>query len=127
MLISVSDYEVEADEMKNANPPVDLTPELWLIKLLLGSIDSSYDTQDEKSGARPPQGQQGYGAPPPQQYGGGPPQYGGPPQQGYGAPPQQQYGGQQQGYGRPPPGPPPGQGQGGYQGGYGAPPPAPRY
>ncbi|KAK5443280.1 hypothetical protein LTS15_010815 [Exophiala xenobiotica] len=137
-----SNYEVEADEMSRANPPVNLSPELWLIKLLLGSIDSSYDTKDEKtSGGRPPQG--GYGGPPPQQggYGGGyPPQggYGGPPpppqqggygQQGPGGYGQQQqggYGGQQQGgYGRPPPQ------QGGYpgqqQGGYGAPPPPPRY
>lgn len=132
-LTFASDFEVEADEMKNASPPVDLTPELWLIKLLLGSIDSSYDTQDEKGGARPPQGQQGYGGPQ-QQYGGGAPQYGGQQQQQYGAPPQQQYGqqgGQQGGYGRPPPGPPPGQSQGGYQqggqGGYGAPPAPPRY
>ncbi|KAJ9645045.1 hypothetical protein H2204_001507 [Knufia peltigerae] len=133
-----SNYEVEADEMSRANPPVNLTPELWLIKLLLGSIDSSYDAKDEKSNApRPPPGQGGYGGPPPQQggYGGGyPPQggYGGPPQQGGygGGPPPQQggYGGPQQGgYGRPPPQ------QGGYggppqqQGGYGAPPPPPRY
>lgn len=26
---------------------VDLTPELWLVKLLLGPIDSSYDSKDE--------------------------------------------------------------------------------
>jgi len=124
-----SNYEVEADEMKNANPPVDLTPELWLIKLLLGSIDSSYDTQDEKGSARPPQGQQGYGAPPPAQYGGGPPQYGQPPQQQYGGQPQYSAPPPQQGnYGRPPPGPPPQQGgYGGQQGGYGAPPAPPRY
>merc|ERR1711939_864301 len=106
-----SNYEVEADEMSRANPPVQLSPELWLIKLLLGSIDSSYDTKDEKSSApRPPQG--GYGGPPPTQGG-----YG---QQGPGG-----YGQQQGGYGRPPPQ------QGGYpsqqQGGYGAPPPPPRY
>jgi len=139
-----SNFEVEADEMSRANPPVNLTPELWLIKLLLGSIDSSYDTKDEKSGSRPPQGQgyqgqygqqqggygQGYSAP--QQAQGG---YGQPSQgqgQGQGQYGQQQsgYGQQQGGYGRPPPGPP-GQ-QGGYPsqqgggGGYNAPPP-PRY
>ncbi|KIW59886.1 hypothetical protein PV05_00150 [Exophiala xenobiotica] len=126
-----SNYEVEADEMSRANPPVNLSPELWLIKLLLGSIDSSYDTKDEKSSApRPPQG--GYGGPPPTQggYGGGyPPQggYGGPPPQqgGYGQQGPGGYGQQQGGYGRPPPQ------QGGYpsqqQGGYGAPPPPPRY
>lgn len=127
-----TDYEVEADEMSRANPPVQLSPELWLIKLLLGSIDASYDSKDEKSNApRPPPQQGGYGGPPqqggyggpPQQGGygqqqggyGGPPQqggYGGPPQQGgYGGPPQQGgYGQQQGGYG----GPPPGQGQGQY-------------
>lgn len=39
-------YESEADEMKRkAN--MDLTPELWLVKLLMGAIDSSYDAQDE--------------------------------------------------------------------------------
>lgn len=26
---------------------IDLTPELWLLKLLMGPIDSSYDTKDE--------------------------------------------------------------------------------
>jgi hypothetical protein len=26
---------------------VDLTPELWLVKLLCGAIDPSYDEQDE--------------------------------------------------------------------------------
>lgn len=140
--------------MSRAVPPVDLTPELWvsmprltpklpliyyqLVKLLLGAIDSSYDTKDEKSQARPQGGAPGgYGAPPPGQFGGG---YGGPPQQGgygqpqggYGQPPPQQGGygqppPQQGGYGRPPPqqgGYPP---QGGPQGGYGGAPPPPRY
>lgn len=41
-----SNYELEADEMMKANPPVDLTPELWLVKMLLGGIDDSYDAQD---------------------------------------------------------------------------------
>ncbi|KAJ9613569.1 hypothetical protein H2200_003511 [Cladophialophora chaetospira] len=140
-----SNYEVEADEMSRANPPVQLSPELWLIKLLLGSIDSSYDTKDEKAGQRPPQGQGGYGGP--QGYGGPPPgqggyggQQGGYGQQqgGYGQPQGQGGYGQQQGgygqqpqggYGRPPQGPPPG--QGGYPGqqggGYGGAPPPPRY
>lgn len=31
--------------MARANPPVDLTPDLWIIKLLLGAIDPSYDTK----------------------------------------------------------------------------------
>lgn len=123
MTNTCEDYEVEADEMSRANPPVELTPELWLIKLLLGAIDPSYDTQDEKSAAQPAQGgypgQGGYGAPLPQQnYGQG--------QGGYNQPPPGQYGQQQQpgGYGRPPPNQPyPPQ----QQGGYGAPPGPPRY
>lgn len=136
-----SNYEVEADEMKKANPPVDLTPEMWLIKLLLGSIDASYDVKDEKSNNPRPTGPPGggYGGPqqgyPPQQQGYGQHQGGYPPQQqqGYGQQQPQGYGQQQQqGYGRPPPqqgGYPSHQG-GGYPpqqgGGYGAPPP-PRY
>lgn len=110
---STSNFEVEQDEMSRANPPVDLTPELWLVKLLLGAIDSSYDTKDEQ-GNRPAGGQQ-YGGPPQSQYGAPPPgQYGAPPQGQYGAPPPGQYGAPQQGqYGAP----------GGAQGGaYGRPP-----
>lgn len=41
-----SNYEIEADQAKRAQN-VDLSPELWLIKLLLGPIDSSYDSKDE--------------------------------------------------------------------------------
>jgi hypothetical protein len=97
-----SNYENESEEMQRQG--VNLTPELWLVKLLLGAIDSTYDRKDEKGGAAPPP-QQGYGAP-----GGYPPQ-GGP----GGYPPQQQYGA--------PSGYPP-QGQGGYppQGQHGYPP-----
>jgi hypothetical protein len=102
-----------------------------ILKLILGAIDPSYDTKDEKSN-RPQGGAPGYGAPPQQGgYGGqnqfapppgAPPSYGQqggygqqqgyPPQQqqgGYGAPQQQQGGyppqqyGQQQGYGAPQP------------------------
>ncbi|GAA5988158.1 hypothetical protein JCM5350_002203 [Sporobolomyces pararoseus] len=40
-----SSFEMEADDMMKVG--VDLTPELWLIKLLLGAIDSSYDSKDE--------------------------------------------------------------------------------
>jgi len=124
--LTFEDYEVEADEMSRANPPVDLTPELWLIKLLLGSVDSSYDTKDEKTSTQPPAPggyggpQGGYGGPPQGGYGGPQSGYGQPPpgQGGYGGPPQG-YGQQQGGYGGPPP---PGQ-----HGGYGAPPPPPRY
>jgi hypothetical protein len=59
-----SNFEVEQDEMSRASPPVHLTRELWCAKLMLGSIDSSYDTKDEK-GSRP-----SGGPPPPGQYGG---------------------------------------------------------
>ncbi|PGH29412.1 hypothetical protein GX50_07834 [[Emmonsia] crescens] len=133
-----SNFEVEQDEMSRANPPVHLTPELWLTKMILGAIDSSYDTKDEKSnrpsGGAPPPGQYGAPAPAPQgQYGGYPgagAQQGG--YGGYGQQQQQQpqggYGQQQQpqgGYGQPQ------QPQGGYgqqqqqqpQGGYGQQPP----
>src|SRR5215469_3090013 len=108
LIFTRTDYENESDEMRRQG--VDLTPELWLVKLLLGAIDSSYDRKDEQRGSAPPPG--GYGGPsggyggPQGGYGG--PQGGyGPAQGGYGgAPPP---GGQ---YGRPPQGYPP---QGGYQ------------
>lgn len=101
--------------MLQQQPPVELTPDLWIIKLLLGAIDPSYDAKDESRSYRPSvqgnpsmgqqsyptQGQQ-YGAPPPQQYTGS---FGG----------QQQYGQQQNQYNRPPPPGP--------QSGYGAPQP----
>ncbi|KAL4909103.1 hypothetical protein BDW74DRAFT_145999 [Aspergillus multicolor] len=61
-----SNFEVEQDEMSRANPPVHLTRELWCAKLMLGSIDSSYDTKDEK-GSAPSSAPPG----PPGQYGGG--------------------------------------------------------
>jgi len=114
MVDCTSNYENESEEMRQKG--VDLTPDLWLIKLMLGAIDRSYDEKDEGGGApRPPAGQ--YGAPPPGYGGpqGGPGQYGQPPQ-GYGGPPPGQppqgYGGHPpgqppQGYGGPPPGQPP--------------------
>ena len=129
-----SNYESESAEIARKNPGTDLSPDEWLMTLLLGAIDRSYDTKDETPGSGPPPGagpggygqQGGYGAPPSGQYGA--------PHQGqYGAPPPGQYGQQggyppQQGgyppqgqgqYGRPPPGAPQG-GYGGQQGGYGA-------
>lgn len=123
-----SNFENEQEEMMRANPPVDLTPDLWIVKLLLGAIDASYDSKDEKQNR--PAGN--YNAPP-QNYGGAPQQgsYGGPPPQqgGYGGPPPQQggYGGppQQGGYGQPQYGGP----QGGappQQGGYGGQPQYPQ-
>jgi len=136
-----SNYENESEEMQRQG--VELTPELWLIKLLLGAIDSTYDRKDEKAGGHAPPPQQGYGG----GYGGAPPQGGQYGQQpGYGAPPAQQYGGQppQGQYGQQPPYggappqqggyPPQGQGRGyspyppqGGQGGQYQPPGPPRY
>lgn len=114
-------FEVEQDEMSRAVPPVDLTPDIWLMKLILGAIDSSYDTKDEKA-SRPAGGAPGgYASPgyaPPGQYGqqpagGGPGGYTSPgyaPPGQYGQPPAGQYAPPAQGsYGQPPPGPPPGQ------------------
>lgn len=116
MIDCTSNFEFEQDEMSRLTPPVPLTPELWLTKLLLGAIDSTYDRKDEKlraagggagayggpqAGYAPPgqpaYGQQGYGQPP-QQYGQPAQQYGQPqPQYGQPAP---QYGQGQQ-YGQP--------------------------
>ncbi|KAJ9091827.1 hypothetical protein QFC19_008941 [Naganishia cerealis] len=47
LIDSTSNYEVEQDEMMRTSG-VQLTPEMWLVKLLMGSIDTSYDTKDEK-------------------------------------------------------------------------------
>jgi hypothetical protein len=110
-----SNYENESEEMQKQG--VNLTPDLWIVKLILGAIDSSYDRKDEKAGGQPhgypptQGGAPGYGAPggyqqqqqqqynqqPPQGYPGqGQQTYGQQPQQGYGQQPQQGYGGQQQ-------------------------------
>ncbi|CDR48632.1 RHTO0S19e01178g1_1 [Rhodotorula toruloides] len=43
-----SNFENESDDMAKANPPVHLTRELWLTKLLLGPIHSGWDSSDEK-------------------------------------------------------------------------------
>ncbi|KAK4994754.1 hypothetical protein LTR28_000758, partial [Elasticomyces elasticus] len=67
MVDCTSNYENESAEMLKANPPVDLTPDLWMIKLILGAIDPSYDTKDEPSHHQAGAPQQ-YGAPPPGQY-----------------------------------------------------------
>ncbi|PWW79477.1 hypothetical protein C7212DRAFT_291249 [Tuber magnatum] len=146
-----SNFELESMEFRKKG--VELTKHLWYTKLLLGSIDSSYDSKDEDKKAANPSGvpvSAGYPAPggaqpygqPPGAYGqlpaGKPGQY--PPQQPYGAPPPQQYGGgyqqhpqgQQPGYGQAPYGQQPGyppQGQQGYppQGGYGGQAPPAQY
>jgi len=41
-----SNFELEQAEMSRKSG-IDLTPEMWLVKLLMGPIDSSYDTKDE--------------------------------------------------------------------------------
>lgn len=41
-----SNYEAESEEMLRKSGQ-ELTPEMWLVKLLMGPIDSSYDTKDE--------------------------------------------------------------------------------
>jgi hypothetical protein len=125
MVDCTSNYENESAEMARANPPVDLTPDLWVLKLILGAIDPSYDTQDEQGSSQVPgpgqfsQQQQGYG----QQQGG----YGGQQQQGYGQ--QQQYqpppGGPPRPQYAPPPGGPPPSSYPGQQQPYGGAPPAP--
>ncbi len=45
MIDCTSYYEFEAEEYKRKG--VDLTPELWLLKLCVGAIDRSYDEADE--------------------------------------------------------------------------------
>ncbi|KAG6995527.1 hypothetical protein G7Y79_00044g079980 [Physcia stellaris] len=62
-----SNYEREQQQMANSNPPVDLTPQLWLVKLLMGAIDSSYDRKDEQNSR--PSGVSQYGAPQQGQHG----------------------------------------------------------
>ncbi|KAL5358949.1 hypothetical protein BJX96DRAFT_147554 [Aspergillus floccosus] len=139
-----SNFEVEQDEMMRAVPPVHLTRELWCAKLMLGAIDVSYDTKDEKaaghggSGGHPPPP-----GPPPGQYGGynqgpaygQPGPYNQPPAPNYGQPAPYNPGGGAPGggYGQPqyPPSqghpPAPGYGQqqyGGYGPPGGAPPPS---
>lgn len=45
MVDCTSNFEVEQDEM--AKLGVVLDPSTWLVKMMLGAVDSSYDTQDE--------------------------------------------------------------------------------
>lgn len=42
---ATSYFELEQDEMRKKN--IDLTPELWLLKMMVGAIDRSYDEMDE--------------------------------------------------------------------------------
>ncbi|KAL8652135.1 MAG: hypothetical protein Q9210_002864 [Variospora velana] len=147
-----SNYENEQVEMQQKTGAT-LTRALWHTKLLLGSIDSTYDSKDE-SAPQPSMGQT-YGAPQPgpyevpnghaqQSYPAPQGNYGQPPQHNYGSPlPQQSYASPPYGhqvYGQPSqPGygqaqqqnwsqQPPSQGYGQYkQQNYGGPPPPPRF
>ena len=44
MVDATSYYELEAEEYGRKG--VNLTPELWLVKLMVGAVDPSYDEQD---------------------------------------------------------------------------------
>ena len=44
MVDATSYYELEAEEYSRKG--VNLTPELWLVKLMVGAVDPSYDEQD---------------------------------------------------------------------------------
>ncbi len=44
MIDATSYYELEAEEY--AKKGITLTPDLWMVKLMVGSIDPSYDEQD---------------------------------------------------------------------------------
>ncbi|GAA6021497.1 hypothetical protein JCM10207_005779 [Rhodosporidiobolus poonsookiae] len=48
LIDTTSSFEHEQDNMAKASPPVQLSREMWLAKLLLGSIHSAYDASDEK-------------------------------------------------------------------------------
>ncbi|KAL8970161.1 MAG: hypothetical protein Q9197_003953 [Variospora fuerteventurae] len=112
MVDVTSSLEREQVQMANAHPPVELYHQVWVLKILLGGIDPSYDSTDEKGAS----GVQNYGQAPPGQYG-APAGYG--QQSPY--PPEQPY---QQGYSQPPPQQATGYGQ---QNGHGQQPPYPLY
>ena len=44
MVDATSYYELECEEF--AKKGVNLTPELWLVKLMVGAIDPTYDEKD---------------------------------------------------------------------------------
>ncbi|KAL8724730.1 MAG: hypothetical protein Q9181_006700 [Wetmoreana brouardii] len=101
MAKAVKDFENEQTELMKTSPGLKFTPGVWLAKMLLGSIDPSYDTKDESRSE--PFAAQSYGATAPVAYsaptGYGQQQY---PQQGsHGQLPQQNHVPQpfQQGYG----------------------------
>jgi hypothetical protein len=40
------DFDAERDEMRRKTGQ-ELTPVMWLLKMMLGGIDNSYDSKDE--------------------------------------------------------------------------------
>ena len=44
---ATSHYELEAEEFSRENGGMDLSPSLWLVKMMVGAIDRTYDEQDE--------------------------------------------------------------------------------
>ena len=44
MVDATSYYELEAEEY--AKKGITLTPDLWLVKLMVGAVDPSFDEQD---------------------------------------------------------------------------------
>jgi hypothetical protein len=45
-------FEIEQEEISRNNPSMALTADFWTLKLLLGAIDSSWDTADETADQR---------------------------------------------------------------------------
>ena len=44
MIDATSYYELEAEEYKRKG--VNLTPDVWLVKLMVGAVDPTFDEQD---------------------------------------------------------------------------------
>lgn len=51
LIDQTGDYEYESVQMQQKTGE-DLSPEMWIMKLLLGPIDTSYDSKDETAGRR---------------------------------------------------------------------------
>lgn len=48
LIDSTGNFELESAQMKRMTGQ-DMDPTLWILKLLLGACDSSYDTRDERA------------------------------------------------------------------------------
>jgi len=102
---ATSNYEREADQWaRRSGGASQMSPDLYMVKLLCGAVDNEWDMKDESNAPAAPSQQQGHY--PPQQPGYPPQQPGYPPQQ-PGYPPQQPgYPPQQPGYPPQPSAPP---------------------